>query len=85
MVLHYIGFSHLAPNIKRFVIVVEVGITLQLVLLKRKTVFFFCSNKGHSVRMCRTKSRLSNKSGSHEQHQVETDDVNDMQTVDALN
>ena len=36
---------------------------------------FFCRNKGHTVRMCRKKSRLSNKSGSHEQHQVEADDV----------
>ena len=35
--------------------------------------------------MCRKKSRLSNKSGSHEQHQVKADDVNDMQTVDTSN
>ena len=51
---------------------------------KEKTCFF-CRNKGHTVRMCQKKSRLSNKSGSHEQHQVEAHDVNDMQNVDTSN
>ena len=44
---------------------------------------FFCNNKGHTVRMCRKKSRSSHKSGSHEQHQVRTDPA--MQAVDDSN
>ena len=34
-------------------------------LFKEKNCFF-CRNKGHTVQMCRKKSRLSNKLGSHE-------------------